>query len=218
MENELKKYGTILWHWAWLIVLGTLLGAGIAYISSRLTTPVYSASTTLLVNEAPSSGKTADYTSILTSERLARTYSEMMTKKPVLEEALNDLNVDPAAAETLQSRINVNLVRDTQLMVLQVESEDPAVGQESRKRHPDGLQPQECRGADRALCRFQSQPHVRNRHAQRANCGQADRDQCHWHAGWIRQRGGAGAAADRTHSIAPEPGLLAAKLREYSTG
>jgi polysaccharide biosynthesis transport protein len=124
VENELKKYGTILWHWAWLIVLGALLGAAIAYLSSRLTTPVYAASTTLLVNEAPSSGKTADYTSILTSERLARTYSEMMTKKPVLEETLRDLNVD-VEIDRLPARLNVNLVRDTQLMVLQVESEDP---------------------------------------------------------------------------------------------
>ena len=119
MENELKKYGTILWHWAWLIVLGTLLGAGIAYISSRLTTPVYLASTTLLVSEAPSSGKTADYTSILTSERLARTYSEMMIKQPVVKAALEDLNLDPAP-EKIPARISVNLVRDTQLLVLQV--------------------------------------------------------------------------------------------------
>ena len=124
MENELKKYGTILWHWAWLIVLGTLLGAGSAYVSSRLTVPVYAASTTLLVNEAPSSGKTADYTSILTSERLARTYSEMMIKQPVVKAALEDLNLEPAP-EKLPARISINLVRDTQLMVLQVESEDP---------------------------------------------------------------------------------------------
>jgi non-specific protein-tyrosine kinase len=125
VENELKKYGTILWHWAWLIVLGTLLGAGIAYVSSRLTTPIYAASTTLLVNEAPSGGKSADYASILTSERLARTYSEMMTKKPVLEETLRDLNIDPALVNNLPARLNVSLVRDTQLMILQVESEDP---------------------------------------------------------------------------------------------
>jgi succinoglycan biosynthesis transport protein ExoP len=124
VENELKRYGAILWHWAWLIVLGALLGAGIAYVSSRLTTPVYSASTTLLVSEAPSSGKTADYASILTSERLARTYSEMMVKQPVVRAALEDLGLAPSP-ETLPARINVNLVRDTQLMVLQVESEDP---------------------------------------------------------------------------------------------
>ena len=124
MENELKKYGTILWHWAWLIVLGTLLGAGIAYATSRIMTPVYGASTTLLVNEAPSSGRTADYTSILTSERLAQTYSAMMTKQPVVKSALEDLHLD-FSPETLPARISVNLVRDTQLMVLQVESEDP---------------------------------------------------------------------------------------------
>jgi capsular polysaccharide biosynthesis protein len=131
VENELKKYGMTLWHWAWLIVLGTLLGASVAYISSRLTTPVYLASTTLLVNEAPSSGKTADYTSILTSERLASTYAQMMTKQPVVEAALKDLNLDGSIqAKDLPARISVNLVKDTQLMVLQVESEDPLLAKD----------------------------------------------------------------------------------------
>lgn len=124
MENELKRYGAILWHWVWLIVLGTVLGAGAAYVSSRLTTPVYAASTTLLINEAPSSGKTTDYTSILTSERLARTYSEMMTKGPVMEEVVTALGLD-VKPEALARRVSVNLVRDTQLVVLQVEHEDP---------------------------------------------------------------------------------------------
>lgn len=124
MENELKKYGLIVWHWAWLIILGTLLGAGVAYISSRLTTPVYAASTTLLVNEAPSGGKTADYASILTSERLARTYSEMMTKRPVMDEVSKTLALN-VPIESWSGRVSVNLVRDTQLLVLQVEHEDP---------------------------------------------------------------------------------------------
>lgn len=124
MENELKRYGAILWHWAWLIVLGTVLGAGAAYISSRLTTPVYAASTTLLINEAPSGGKTTDYASILTSERLARTYSEMMTKRPVMDEVVKALGLD-TAPDLLARRVSVNLVRDTQLVVLQVEHEDP---------------------------------------------------------------------------------------------
>lgn len=124
MENELKRYTTVLWHWAWLIVLGTVLGAGMAYLSSRLTTPVYAASTTLLVNEAPSDGKTADYSAILTSERLARTYSEMMTKQPVLDEVAKDLNLTEPI-DLRKVRFTVSLVRDTQLMVLQVESENP---------------------------------------------------------------------------------------------
>lgn len=138
MENELKRYGLILWHWAWLIVLGTLLAAGLAYISSRLTTPVYAASTTLLVNEAPSSGKTADYTSILTSERLARTYSEMMTKLPVMREVAKALSLSdsPDYLARLARQVSVNLVRDTQLIVLQVENENPQLAADLAKSIP----------------------------------------------------------------------------------
>jgi succinoglycan biosynthesis transport protein ExoP len=127
VENELKRYGAILWHWAWLIVLGMVLGAGAAYTSSRLTTPVYVASTTLLINEAPSSGKTTDYASILTSERLAQTYSVMMTKRPVMTEVAKTLSLDSSqdSVARLAKQVSVNLVRDTQLVVLQVENEDP---------------------------------------------------------------------------------------------
>jgi succinoglycan biosynthesis transport protein ExoP len=127
VENELKRYGAILWHWVWLIILGTLLGAGAAYVSSRLTTPVYAASTTLLISEAPSSGKTADYASILTSERLAQTYSAMMTKRPVMDEVAKSLGLVDMPSDALARRVSVNLVRDTQLVVLQVENEDPAL-------------------------------------------------------------------------------------------
>jgi succinoglycan biosynthesis transport protein ExoP len=123
MENELKRYGSILWHWAWLVTLGTLLAAGVAYVGSRLTVPVYAASTTLLVNEAPNGGKTTDYAAILSSERLASTYSAMMTKRPVLDEVISTLNLT-IPVEDLARRISVNLVRDTQLIVLQVENED----------------------------------------------------------------------------------------------
>ncbi len=124
MENELKKYGHIVWHWIWLIAIGTLLAAGVAYIASELTTPVYAASTTLLVNEAPSGGKTTDYAAILSSEQLARTYSEMMTKRPVMEEVIAELGLK-VPPDRLTRAVSVNLVRDTQLIVLQVEHEDP---------------------------------------------------------------------------------------------
>jgi polysaccharide biosynthesis transport protein len=124
MENELKRYSSIVRHWAWLIVLSAVLVMGVAYISSRLTTPVYAASTTLLINEAPSSGKTTDYTSILTSERLAQTYSVMMTKRPVIAEVIKTLGLDTTPA-LLSRRVSVNLVKNTQLVVLQIEDEDP---------------------------------------------------------------------------------------------
>lgn len=120
---ELRQYVAILWRWAWLIVLGTLLAGVTAFLVSRNTTPMYQASTTLLVSEARE-GTIIDYTSLMTSERLARTYSELLKKRPVLDEVIRnlDLAVEP---DSLATRVDVQLVRDTQLIVLSVEDADP---------------------------------------------------------------------------------------------
>lgn len=120
---DLRKYWTILWRWSWLITLGTLLAAGTAFIVSRNMTPVYSASVTLLVNQAPRSGLT-DYASILTSQQLAKTYSELLHKRPVLEAAIEKLNLPLDPAE-LARAVSVDLIRDTQLIVLNVEDTSP---------------------------------------------------------------------------------------------
>lgn len=120
---DLRKYWTIVWRWSWLIALGTILGAGAAFVVSRNMTPVYSASATLLVNEAPRSGMT-DYSAVLTSQQLAKTYSELLHKRPVLEATLQQLNL-PLDPEELARSVNVDLIRDTQLIVLSVEDTDP---------------------------------------------------------------------------------------------
>ena len=126
LQADLRQYIALLWQWAWLIVLATLLAGGAAYITSQFQDPVYQATTTLLINEAPST-KVSDYTAILTSERLARTYSEMLTKRPVLEEVIQDLDLALAYEdiEEMQGVIEVQLVRDTQLIEVSVEDTDP---------------------------------------------------------------------------------------------
>ncbi len=119
---ELRQYAAIIWRWLWLILLSTALAAGTAYMVSLHTIPVYQASTTLLVNEAKD--VVNDYTAILTSERLARTYAELLRKRPVLEEAINRLGTN-LTVEELAKMIKVQSVRDTQLIVLTVEDISP---------------------------------------------------------------------------------------------
>ena len=119
---ELKQYAAILWRWAWLIALGTILAGVSAYVTSQITTPVYAASATLLIDEAPST-QVSDYTALLTSERLARTYSELLTRRPVLDEAIQILEL-VRPADDLAKQVEVQLVRDTQLIELTVEDED----------------------------------------------------------------------------------------------
>ena len=52
---ELRRYLTLIWKWAWLLVLGMVLGGAGSYLFSKSLTPIYSASATLMVQ--PSSGQ-----------------------------------------------------------------------------------------------------------------------------------------------------------------
>jgi polysaccharide biosynthesis transport protein len=119
---DLRQYLALFRQWWWLMVLATLLAAVAAYAYSSRLTPIYQASTTLLINQAASS-TTTDYSSIITSERLASTYSKMMTKRPVMEEVANRLGANVSAG-SLAGMITVTPLRDTQLIVIVVESED----------------------------------------------------------------------------------------------
>jgi len=51
---ELRQYWGIFLRWWGLLFLGALIGAGSGYVASKRTIPVYSAATTLLVNQASS--------------------------------------------------------------------------------------------------------------------------------------------------------------------
>jgi non-specific protein-tyrosine kinase len=122
---ELRQYALMVWRWLWLIVLAAVLAAGAAFIVARMTTPVYSATITLLVSQAPTN-TSADYTSVLTSERLARTYSELLRTPSVLDSVIQKLSL-PMRTGQLAGRVQVQLVRDTQLIKVSVEDTDPAM-------------------------------------------------------------------------------------------
>lgn len=122
-SDDLRRYLALLWHWTWLLLLFTLLAGLAAYLISARTTPVFLSSTRLLINEAPAT-KSADYASLLTSERLARTYTELLVTTPVLEQVISELDLDMTPRE-LQKNVIVELVTDTQLIVVQVEDTDP---------------------------------------------------------------------------------------------
>jgi len=131
---EIRQYFALMWKWAWLIALCVLLAAGSAYVVSTRQPATYQATVTLLINQASST--TQDYNAILTGERLARTYAQMLTKRPVMEETARQLglNISP---EELAAKVKVNLVRDTQLITLQVVDEDPSVAMRVANKIPE---------------------------------------------------------------------------------
>jgi len=124
---ELKQYFSILWKWAWLVVLCVLLAGGSAYVVSERQPPSYQATVTLLINQASST--TQDYNALLTGERLAKTYTQLLTKRPVMEGVATALGLD-VSPQDLAKKVTVNLVRDTQLITLRVVNGDPALAME----------------------------------------------------------------------------------------
>ena len=86
------RYLNIIRRWRWILVAVPLAIALAALALSKLTTPVYEASLTLWVSQA-SSAAGQQYADILAAERLAKTYGALITKRPVLQETIDNLGL-----------------------------------------------------------------------------------------------------------------------------
>lgn len=121
---DLRQYLALFVRWWWLVALSGILAGAAAFLISARMTPIYQASTTLMINQASSTAET-DYNTILTSERLARTYAEMLVKRPVLQQVVDNLQLKNLTADDLAAMVMVTPVRDTQLITVDVQSPDP---------------------------------------------------------------------------------------------
>ena len=121
--DDFRFYISLLWRWTWLILLVAILTGVATYIAQQQIDPVYQASSSLMVNEAPGT-KTTDYVALLTSQRLTKTYAEMLVKKPVLNDVIQRLNLE-LNSNTLKQMITVQPVPETQLMDVKVEDTNP---------------------------------------------------------------------------------------------
>lgn len=122
---EIKHYLSLLWRWAWFIIISVVLVGSIALIISRNTTPVYQATAVYLLDEAPS-GSGNEYAQTLFEEKLAQSYVRMVNTRPVREETLRRLNLEGELREgTLAGMIGVSAVPETQLITIRIEDTDP---------------------------------------------------------------------------------------------
>lgn len=122
-ELDLKVYFRILWHWSWLIILCAVLAAAAVYTASSFSIPIYQASTTLLVDEARNPN--ANYQDLLISERIARTYAELMKRPTTLAQVAAKFGVEPNVLNNAITSITATPVRDTQLLKVIVEGVSP---------------------------------------------------------------------------------------------
>lgn len=127
MQNEgtleLRWLLAVIRRWAWLIIGLILVAVVIAFVITARLPPVYEATTTLLVASSAQMNP-SDYNTVMASERLALTYSEMLKEPSTLETTIARLELDETP-ETLAKRIDTEVVQNTQLVRVTASAASP---------------------------------------------------------------------------------------------
>lgn len=120
--QEISRYFSLLWRWAWLILLLGCVAAGIAYFISQQMTPVYETSTSLLVLNAPYNTDQY-YSSIQASQSLASTYANILGQDALLGEVISRLGLS-TTPEDLSKSIKITPRPSTQMVIITVKGTD----------------------------------------------------------------------------------------------
>ena len=117
---DLAQLFAMVQRWAWLFLVGILLGAAGAYFYSRTQTPVYEATTNILVTRN-SQQTVGDLTQSMNLTQLVETYVRMLSMDEFLGIVSQRVNY-PVQAEN----VDVSALTNTQIIELRVQDIDPA--------------------------------------------------------------------------------------------
>jgi non-specific protein-tyrosine kinase len=118
---NLMEYVYLLWRWAWLIVVVGILAGATAYLITSRMRPTYRTNTLLFIS-APSVSSTSG--GMFLTYSMTTTYSQMLTNLPVLQGVIDKLGLD-MDPQVLRGMISVSEVRDSQLIQVTVQGNDP---------------------------------------------------------------------------------------------
>ena len=131
-ELDLKELFSLFWNKkAYIaIIVAIFIVAGIIY-SMMFVSPMYKSETSLLLvkgeatsNADGTAGETITQTDVTLNQKLVSTYSELIKRKFVLKEVIDNLNIDETE-EALSKNITVSSVKDTELIKITVTNENP---------------------------------------------------------------------------------------------
>jgi capsular exopolysaccharide synthesis family protein len=118
---DLKRFFDALRRGVLWIVIGLLIGMGAAYLVSKLQTPIYAASTQVMVARSNTEGPVTDITQQLSSQQVAQTYVELLSQDWVRE----NVSTRVGGAVISKGQIKVSAAANTQIIRITVEDPDP---------------------------------------------------------------------------------------------
>jgi non-specific protein-tyrosine kinase len=123
MEFDLHQLIRMLRRWWWIAIVMPFAFATLAFLYTNRQLPKYSTTATMVVSPAASTG-TLDYNSILSAERLSKTYQKLATNSTVLNNVIAELNL-PMDAGELSAMISAHADGESQLLTIEVVDTDP---------------------------------------------------------------------------------------------
>ncbi|MBE0449167.1 MAG: polysaccharide biosynthesis tyrosine autokinase, partial [Actinobacteria bacterium] len=128
VDIELLEYVRIIAKRKSLILAGILICLVLAMVVTFKVTPVYEASAKLLVSQrqvvSADQSLGESYQAVLMSEKLAKTFSEMLEGRVAAEAVIKKLDL-PITTVALVKRIEAEPIRETQLIKLSIKDTDP---------------------------------------------------------------------------------------------
>lgn len=133
-EIDLLELALVLWHKLWIIIIVTILGAGIAFgYTFAFIKPEYTASTLLYVNNSNISVGSASFSisnaDLSAAQKLVDTYVVILKSRRVLNEVIAESGTS-YTYEQLSKRISAASVNNTEVFRITVTTSSP---QESEK-------------------------------------------------------------------------------------
>lgn len=126
-ELDLREVFRTLYRRLWmLLALPLVAGLTAGILSLYVMDPVYSASTTLWVIKE-GSGQIS-YNDLMLNRNLTKTYAEVAKSRAVMADAIKRLDMEgKVAVGTVQSKLSVTPVRDTEILSFTIQDENPAM-------------------------------------------------------------------------------------------
>lgn len=119
-EINFKEYWQTLIHHSWLLIVGLVLGATLGFGASQLQTPVYQATTQLMVTRSGMTGQALDTYSTIYNDQLTQTYLQLLQTDTVLNSVSDRLGID--LDDVI---IDAQAIQDTAIIEISVEYTSP---------------------------------------------------------------------------------------------
>ena len=126
---DLRELAGVIWRKKWLVLIITTLAVIISGIVSYFVLePVYETYTTIIVSETKAADQRVEMEDLVLSQKLVNTYGEIAKSNSVSKEVIEKLSL-PVSAGQLKSKITVNPVGDTEIIMIKVQDSNPKLAE-----------------------------------------------------------------------------------------